>query len=365
MKEREFVLPEGSLYYEIVGSLGQESVRITGGSGRMSVLVIPGRLEGYPVTEIGKKAFLSRKHLREVILPSSLRELGDWAFAYCSGLERVSFPERELRTGRSVFQECAALKYLDVRPGKWPETGRRIGRDGRAADDAAEICADAAESRADAAGFRTDAAEPRADAAGFRTDTAEPRADAAGFRMDIAALQAAAIRFFEAYYLLDPVHAGDAEWLAKWDSRLLSYLHTDDHDGYARQVLCGEEDYGSTDLDAYLNGRRKEKVRLAYLRLLNPVGLRAKVREELQAYLLSHTKGCAGEEAWEILLGEHGEDRSYYELFARIGCLTQDNFDRALEEIGEEFPEMKAYFLKYKEEKIGYADFFAELSLDL
>ena len=36
-----------------------------------------------------------------------------------------------------------------------------------------------------------------------------------------------------------------------------------------------------------------------------------------------------------------------------------------MEDIGEEHAEMKAYFLKYKEEQIGYADFFDSLSLDL
>ena len=60
---------------------------------------------------------------------------------------------------------------------------------------------------------------------------------------------------------------------------------------------------------------------------------------------------------------EHGEDSGYYKLFTEIGCLTEENFDRILSETGENFPEMKAWFLKYKEETIGYTDFFADLML--
>ena len=51
---------------------------------------------------------------------------------------------------------------------------------------------------------------------------------------------------------------------------------------------------------------------------------------------------------------EHGEDSEYYKLFTKIGCLTEENFDKILSE---------AWFLKYKEETIGYADFFADLML--
>lgn len=320
MKAREYPLPDGSsLSYEIQEGQGAKEAVVTGMSGQTGSLIVPERLGGCPVTCIGRKAFLSKKLLREVIFPASLRRMEDWALAYCSGLERVVFSGEDVVFGRSVFLECGSLKRIERRMKEVPAGS--------------------------------------AEAAGLP-------AKGAAMADDVAGLLAAAVTFFEAYYLLDMRHAGDAEWLAKWDNRLLSYLHTDDHEGYAKQVLCGEEDYGSTDLEGFLSNRRKGKVRLAYIRLLNPAGLPEAIEKELSDYLISHTKGCAGEEGWEVVLKEHGEERRYYELFARKGCLTDENFQDILSDIGENCPEMKAFFLRFRETQMKREDFFAGLSLD-
>ena len=58
------------------------------------------------------------------------------------------------------------------------------------------------------------------------------------------------------------ISVGSREWLSKWDARLAALPGAPDQEGYSRQVLCGEEDYGSTDLAAYISERRKGKVRL-------------------------------------------------------------------------------------------------------
>ena len=160
-----------------------------------------------------------------------------------------------------------------------------------------------------------------------------------------AELLAAAVRDFEAYYLLDMTEAGSAEWLKKWDAKLAAILHTPDQEGYSKQVLCGEEDYGSTDLEAYKSASRRRKVRLALLRCLFSQGLSREFKEELQGSLLSHTKGGESEETWQVVLEEHGGHREYYELFAQMGCVNEDNLNQILTDIGGESPEMTAFFL--------------------
>lgn len=177
-------------------------------------------------------------------------------------------------------------------------------------------------------------------------------------------LLAAAVTALDANYLLDLREAGSEEWLTKWDSRLLAIMRVPDSEGYSRQVLCGEEDYGSTDFAAYTSGSRKRKARLAFLRLLFPEGLSDENRAFMETYLREHTRGSGeGDEAWQVLLSERGEDRRYYRLFAEIGCVTEDNFDGILADIGEKYTEMKAFFLRYKGEKLGVEDFFAGLEL--
>lgn len=307
-----------------------------------------------PVISIGKKALLSCKKLRRVSLPGTVEEVGDWAFAYCDELREVRLPERGISFGRGIFRECGKLRFVAVE----------------------------------------------------------------GKEKDVHGLLAAAVTLLDAPYLFTPMRCGDPEWLRQWDARMLQIMRAADRDGYSKMVLCGEEDYGSKEnnLEYFLNQKRKGKVRIAFMRLLHPLGLQDEVRAELERYLREHTAGCACaerdragsgrersggyasensavsvgtavaghgqkayehagkapglkdaeevfDETWQVLLSEHGEESEYYKLFTEIGCLRSDNFDRILSEAGEDHPEMKAWFLKYKEETIGYTDFFADLML--
>lgn len=294
MQERELKLDGGSLYYEMT----KDRVLITRFQGQASQVVVPEHIEDAPVTAIGKKAFLSRKNLRCLVLPETLEEVGDWAFAYCDGLEQVIMPVKAIRFGKAVFLECQGLKRISDPEGKLP-----------------------------------------------------------------AELLAAAVSAFEAYYLLDLQEVGSVEWLNKWDARLVDLLHTSDQEGYSKQVLCGEEDYGSTDLGAYVSGRRRAKVRMALLRCLHDQGLSEKLRAELEEYLHAHTKGGESQETWQVILEEHGDHREYYSLFAELGCVHEGNLDAILSDIGDTYPEMKAFFLRSREESMEKRDFFDSLEL--
>ena len=303
MQEREWEFEGGSLKYKIQDG----AVCIVEFHGQVAELTVPEQIEGLPVAVIGKKAFLSRKSLRLVRLPGTVREIGDWAFASCSSLREIKLPRRELCFGKAVFLDCTRLERI-VLYGAGEQEGK--------------------------------------------VNT-----------LQTAELLAAAVTDFGAYYLLEPPAVGSAEWLEKWDAKLAAVLHTPDEEGFSRQVLCGEEDYGSTDVLSYVSGRRREKARLAYLRLLYPWGLAEPLKGELEAYLTAHTKGCGSEEAWQVILREKGNDRAYYSLFAELGGLNAENLCPVLEDIGEEFPEMKAYFLQRMAEAPAATDFFAGLEL--
>lgn len=287
----------------------KKGVEVVSYEGEDIYLTVPEEL-GKPVISLGKKALLSCKQVRRVSLPETIEEVGDWAFAYCDELREIRIPAKNIRFGKGIFRECRKLRLVTV-GGKPEEAG---------------------------------------------------------------ALLAAAVILLDAPYLFTPLRCGDDDWLKQWDARMLQMLRAADKEGYSKMVLCGEEDYGSREnnLDYFLNQKRKKKVRIAFMRLLNPVGLAEEVAEELEDYLRAHTAGSgyAGgmtadilDETWQVLLEEHGEDSEYYKLFTKIGCLTADNFDRILSQTGENCPEMKAWFLKYKEETIGYQDFFEDLML--
>ncbi|MCI9333852.1 MAG: leucine-rich repeat domain-containing protein [Lachnospiraceae bacterium] len=269
----------------------------------LSRVIIPPTIDRLPVTEIDKKAFLSCKALREIRLPQGLAKIGDWAFAYCSELAAISLPRRNLSMGKGVFKDCHKLE--NIRP---------LDLDGQ-------------------------------------------------YEEQVGWLLGAVCGKLEADYLFTPGEAGQKEWLLRFDDKLREFLAAPDEDGFVKMVYCGEEDIVA-NVEFYLAERRREKARLCYLRLINDVGLTEGFRQELEAYLSAHTKDCASEAAWEVVFGEHGNERSYYETFARAGCLNQENYDGILLEMGENFPEMKAFLMRRQSRQGAEEDFFAGLSLD-
>ncbi len=283
-KIREQATERGSLQYEIVSG----TAVVTGYGGRDASLVIPEEAGGFPVVWIGKKAFLSCKALREIALPNSLMGIGDWAFAFCTSLEKVMLPYRRLEIGQGVFRECASLSRIE----------NNAGRNGRE---------------------------------------------------DVAHLLAATVGRLDAVYLFDPAAAGSESWLAGFDARVDTKMRLADNDGFSKMLLCGEEDCGSrdTDVDYYMEQKRRDKVRLAMLRLFYDYGLKADFREELEGYLTAHVKGCASEETWRVILEEHGDEKPYYDLLIRIGGVTEENFQGMLQDMGERHTEMKAYLMRY------------------
>lgn len=309
MTEKQFEQAGARYYYTI----SEKGAAITGYEGNKIELVVPESIEGLPVTVVEKKAFFNVPGLYRIYLSKTLESIGDWAFAHCRDLEEIYLSRKKYELGKSLFMECPALK---------------------------RICL-------------------------TREESGDSRKEEAcrGF----GSLLASTCGVLDAPYLFQTEKVDDEEWLALWDARMLTILHGDDMEGYTKLLLCGEEDYGSreNDLDFFLEQKRRRKVRVAFLRLLYDKGLAEDNRGELVSYLLSHTKGCESEETWLVLKEEHGEDMEYISLFANLGCLTTDNFDAILLDLGEEHPQMKAFLMKYREEHLKNSDFFEKLSLDL
>lgn len=304
---------EGTIGYTVEDG---ERVRITDYSGTDTEVWVPGEIEGVPVRTVSKKTFLSRKQLRKAVLPETVEEIGDWAFAYCTNLENVWLPKKEMKLGNRIFMECPNVKRVYA---YHPETGKEdIGGRQRNAKDGESQC---------------------------------------------AALLAASAGMLDTEYLMNPAEAGSESWIRKWDARMNAVMGEEDGEGYTKMILCGEEDYGSS-LEEFIKSKRKGKVRLALLRLMNPIGLSGEDERKLKEYLVSHTKGCESEESWEVLLKEHGHEQEYFEKFADIGCVTEENLDAILTDMSGEYAEMKAFLIRYKAERMGKRDFFDGLSLD-
>lgn len=296
--EKVLEIEGGTLTYKISGrEVSVITCRVQEGRA-----VIPDCIEGFPVTKLEKKAFLSSKQLKEVFLPETIEEIGDWAFGYCSNLEKVWLPRKSLSFGRGIFKDCGRLFEIGI-----------LGEEGAEAKQTGRL------------------------------------------------LGAIPMKL-EADYLFTLKEAGSAYWLSRFDDRLKEFLEAPDEDGYAKMVYCGEEDIVA-NMDFYLAERRRAKARLCFLRLMNDLELSEDFRKELASYLTAHTKGCDSEAAWEVVFKEHGNEQEYYEAFAKAGCLTEANYDDILARMGEQYPEMKGYLMRYKSQSMDGADFFDMLSL--
>jgi hypothetical protein len=303
--DQEWNVDGGSIYYR----KETEGIYITRYRGRIKELMLPDRIEDTLVIGIRKKSFLGCKSLQYVKLPSYLYHIEEWSFAQCSFLKTVVMPKRKILFGQGVFLKDKRLRHLYLL-----EENRSL---------------------------------PRI----FSIEETQ-----------YANLLAASQQVLEAEYLLNPMAVGTKEWIDKWDFRMLSILHEEDEEGYQKMVLCGEEDL-SANYEEYLAENRRRKARLSFIRLLNPIDMAAETKEELVNYLREHTKGCESEAAWEVVSKEFADEKSYFELLLELGCITNDNFDGILSDLGNRHAETKAYLINHREEHIGTEDFFDSLML--
>ncbi|MBR4039113.1 MAG: leucine-rich repeat domain-containing protein [Clostridia bacterium] len=70
-----------------------------------------------PVTAIAPKAFEGCTALRRVVLPQSLRQIGEKAFTGCAHLAQMIIPGEVTRVGTLAFANCAGLARVRIEPG--------------------------------------------------------------------------------------------------------------------------------------------------------------------------------------------------------------------------------------------------------
>ena len=342
----EIDTPSGVLGYDVKNNIASLSAC----RGRDVRIEIPAAIEfgdiKVPVQRISKKAFLSHKYLHEVVVPDSVTSIGDWGFARCSSLERI-YLHRGIALENGVFKDCNNLTQV------------------------------------------------------FIDDDESERA------RDVSYMLAAVIQLLDDKYLFDLNNAGTDEWIANWDNRMDVILGTPDDEGFIALLACGEEDYEGRDntLDGFLSNSRKRKVHICMTRLMHSYGLNSERSERLKRYLYMHRAGsvyslsaydkendfsdgylgriCVSnsydeefgintsldkddlvscDEAWKVVLEEHGDEEEYYQLLMDCDCIDSNNLNIMLDEMGEKHARMKAFLLREKSTKKA-SDFFDSLDL--
>ena len=130
-------LVSGSYKYKV---LGDNTVQITGYTGKAASVTIPSTIGGKTVTSIGYSAFSMNSTLTSVAFPDTLKEIGSVAFLGCAKLQAVSFgkglqkigssafaqnkltsvtiPANVTQIGEKAFESCTSLKSVTIKSGE-------------------------------------------------------------------------------------------------------------------------------------------------------------------------------------------------------------------------------------------------------
>lgn len=90
-----------------------DSVCITGYGGDATVIDIPAKIDGLPVTEIAASAFESNESLTHVTFPDTLVKIGARAFKSCSALEEITIPRNVTSLGEEAFSYCFGVTKIN------------------------------------------------------------------------------------------------------------------------------------------------------------------------------------------------------------------------------------------------------------
>ncbi|MBQ7661129.1 MAG: leucine-rich repeat domain-containing protein [Clostridia bacterium] len=73
-------------------------------------LVIPEKINGYPVTSIGSIAFQGCSRLTSIEIPSGVTSIGSYAFSECRSLTSIEIPSSVKSIGSNAFYKCSGLQ---------------------------------------------------------------------------------------------------------------------------------------------------------------------------------------------------------------------------------------------------------------
>ena len=90
------------------------AITITGYACSGGLVVIPGRINGLPVTAIGANAFAFCTNLTIVAIPGSVTNIGSGAFEFCTGLAYVAILPGVASIGEEAFAGCYSLESVII-----------------------------------------------------------------------------------------------------------------------------------------------------------------------------------------------------------------------------------------------------------
>jgi len=82
--------------------------------GSVKEVVIPGKIEGYPVVSLGEYAFYECDSIERIVIPDSVTSIGNRAFYGCDNLKEINIPDGVTRIGWGTFYDCKNLRQIQM-----------------------------------------------------------------------------------------------------------------------------------------------------------------------------------------------------------------------------------------------------------
>lgn len=259
---------------------------------------------------IDRKAFLSCKSLKRLILPASVEWIDDWAFSKCTNLQKVEIRKVYEKNilGRGAFEGCTALTQMSF----------------------------------------LDSEEHLAN---LLTLTINRMPNELLFRSD---------------------DLGEQTWYEKWDIALLSFLKSDEEEEGIKNTVCGEEDISYDPVgmvDGEMPGETpdfvkavvKNKCFLCFQRLTFDTGLCAQTREILCRYIVDRSFGKKNPAAWITLLEDCSEELSYYQLYLEIVKPSKKELEIMIQNVNATKMQVKAFLINEASKKEEGSSFLEDL----
>ena len=242
-------------------------------------------------TTISKKEYFGQMDLYEIEIPDGVTEIGDWAFADCSNLQMLLFPMSVQRIGRQIVEGCDKLQMIVVR-------GLKCGE-------------------------------------------------------EMKYLLTHVFRELDFPISESISEVGTTVWMEQMDVRILSFLQSDDAEGFTPFLAGGEEDYADVQetREAYCIRRRMRKLVFVSERLL----LRElfPVQEVSMFAFMQYLESCCMNT--DVLLGALAFVKkrrlTFLELYGALGVLTKEIcrhiLERSMEHKEQQDAELYTWLLNY------------------
>lgn len=253
--------------------------------------------ENNTYTSIGTKAFLSCKNVYEIMLPDTIGEIGDWAFAHMKELKRLIVPSKSISIGKDVFLDCNNILEIVVYPDESENKG-------------------------------------------------------------LSFLLASCVTILKSHQLLDFEMASKQNemWCNLYDNELIKFITSPDEKDFQPYIVGWFNDEGEEEqLRNYVETKKINKIKLCFLRLKFNLYATDETNNKLISYIkkqfMNETSGISL--AWEFFKDELSEDIQYVKIAINNDLLDESTKSELIQSINKRNGnrEVVAYLLSLEEEK--------------